>query len=53
VVRHDGPCDVELYGTASDLMLFLWQRLPAGSGSLVTEGDASLLDRYFVLVPPL
>ena len=53
VVRHDGPCDVELRGTASDLMLFLWQRLLAGSGSLVTEGDASLLDRYFVLVPPL
>jgi hypothetical protein len=25
----------------------------AGSGSLVTEGDASLLDRYFVLVPPV
>src|SRR5215470_5039045 len=25
VVPHDGPCDVELYGTASDLMLFLWQ----------------------------
>jgi len=44
---------VELYGTASDLMLFLWQRLAAGSGSLVAEGDTALLDRYFVLVPPL
>jgi len=53
VVPHDGPCDVELYGTASDLMLFLWQRMPAGAGSLAVRGDASLLDRYFVLVPPL
>jgi uncharacterized protein (TIGR03083 family) len=53
VVSYDGPCDVELYGTASDLMLFLWQRLAAGSGSLVAEGDTALLDRYFVLVPPL
>jgi hypothetical protein len=53
VVTYDGPCDVELCGTASDLMLFLWQRLPAGSGSLVAEGHTALLDRYFVLVPPL
>ena len=34
-------------------MLFLWQRVPAGTGSLVVQGDASLLDRYFALVPPL
>jgi hypothetical protein len=34
-------------------MLFLWQRVPAGTGSLVAQGDASLLDRYFALVPPL
>jgi hypothetical protein len=53
VIPHDGPCDVELNGTASDLMLFLWQRIPARKGSLVAQGDASLLDRYFVLVPPL
>jgi hypothetical protein len=52
VVQHDGPCDVELYGTASDLMLFLWQRMPAGTGSLLARGDAALLDRYFALVPP-
>jgi len=49
----DGPCDVELYGTASDLMLFLWQRAGPGTGSLAVRGDAALLDRYFVLVPPL
>ena len=47
------PCDVELSGTASDLMLFLWQRVGAGAGSLVVRGDAALLDRYFVLVPPI
>jgi uncharacterized protein (TIGR03083 family) len=50
---HDGPCDVELSGTASDLMLFLWRRAEPGTGSLVVRGDAAMLDRYFVLVPPV
>jgi uncharacterized protein (TIGR03083 family) len=55
---HDGPCDVELSGTASDLMLFLWHRVPAdaradaGAGRFTVHGDASVLDRYFALVPP-
>lgn len=53
LVACDGPGDVELSGTASDLMLFLWQRAEAGTGSLVVRGDAALLDRYFVLVPPI
>jgi uncharacterized protein (TIGR03083 family) len=57
VVPHDGPCDVELTGTASDLMLFLWHRISAdaaaGAGRFTVRGDASLLDRYFVLVPPV
>ncbi|GAA3601410.1 maleylpyruvate isomerase family mycothiol-dependent enzyme [Nonomuraea rosea] len=47
---QDGGCDVELAGTASDLMLYLWQRIPAGD--LDVSGDRSILDRYFVLVPP-
>jgi uncharacterized protein (TIGR03083 family) len=46
-----GPCDVELAGTASDLMLFLWQRLPAER--LDVTGDRDVLDRYFTLVPPV
>lgn len=45
------PCDVEVAGTASDLMLFLWQRIPAGG--LVVQGDRGVLDRYFTLVPPV
>ena len=45
------PCDVESAGTASDLMLFLWQRIPAGR--LDVSGDESVLNRYFTLVPPL
>ncbi len=80
-VQHDGPCDVELSGTASDLMLFLWHRVSvdaragagadagagaaagagagagaaagAGAGRFTVRGDASLLDRYFALVPPV
>ena len=42
--------DVELAGTASDLALFLWHR--GDTGRLDVRGDHSLLDRYFVLVPP-
>ncbi|MGP3957365.1 maleylpyruvate isomerase family mycothiol-dependent enzyme [Nonomuraea sp. 3N208] len=47
----DGGFDVELAGTASDLMLYLWQRIPAGD--LDVQGDKDLIDRYFVLVPPI
>ncbi|MCP9210289.1 maleylpyruvate isomerase family mycothiol-dependent enzyme [Streptomyces sp. NEAU-Y11] len=46
------PCDVELTGTASELMLFLWQRLPADRLTSV-QGDRAVLDRYFTLVPPV
>ncbi|MFG2004682.1 maleylpyruvate isomerase family mycothiol-dependent enzyme [Spirillospora sp. NPDC048911] len=49
--QDTGPCDVELTGTASDLMLFLWQRLPADQ--LEVDGDPQLPDRYFTLVPPV
>nr|WP_055504299.1 maleylpyruvate isomerase family mycothiol-dependent enzyme [Nonomuraea pusilla] len=47
----DLPADVEAAGTVSDLMLFLWGRVPADR--LQVTGDSSLLDRYFTLVPPL
>ncbi|MFI9062200.1 maleylpyruvate isomerase family mycothiol-dependent enzyme [Streptomyces sp. NPDC053429] len=46
-----GPVDVEAAGTASELMLFLWQRLPAST--LTVTGDPGRLDRYFELVPPV
>ncbi len=45
-----GPADVTLGGTASDLLLFLWQRVPRDRLSI--EGDPALLDRYFELAPP-
>lgn len=47
----DAGTDVELAGTASDLMLFLWGRVPADR--LETAGDRAVLDRYFTLVPPV
>jgi uncharacterized protein (TIGR03083 family) len=47
----DGQYDIQISGTASDLALFLWQR-PV-TGKLDVKGDASLLSRYFALVPPL
>lgn len=47
----DGDADLELSGTASNLMLFLWHRIPADG--LDIRGDKALLDRYFVLVPPI
>ncbi len=46
-----GSCDVELAGPASDLMLFLWHRIPADRLDLT--GDREVLDRFFVLVPPM
>lgn len=49
--REDGPADVTLTGTASDLFLFLWHRI--GPDSLTVEGDAQVLQRYFELVPPV
>ncbi|MBB4926510.1 maleylpyruvate isomerase family mycothiol-dependent enzyme [Kitasatospora kifunensis] len=45
------PGDIELAGSASDLMLFLWQRIPADR--LEVKGDRGALDRYFTLVPPV
>jgi uncharacterized protein (TIGR03083 family) len=47
----DEPCDLEVTGTASDVALFLWQRLPADR--LEVTGDPALIERYFVLVPPV
>ncbi|MDH6135736.1 uncharacterized protein (TIGR03083 family) [Kitasatospora sp. MAA4] len=47
----DGPGDVELAGSASDLTLFLWQRIPADR--LTVTGEQAVLDRYFALVPPI
>ncbi|WP_404963066.1 maleylpyruvate isomerase N-terminal domain-containing protein [Streptomyces sp. 147326] len=46
------PADVETAGTASDLALFLWGRLPA-TALRVTGGDATLLPHWFTLVPPV
>ncbi|MFJ3878955.1 maleylpyruvate isomerase family mycothiol-dependent enzyme [Streptomyces sp. NPDC090077] len=45
------PVHVEAAGTASDLMLFLWQRIPAEA--LHATGDTALLERWFTLVPPV
>lgn len=60
-VRFDGdtvahvpdvaPCDVRLSGTASELTLFLWGRIPADR--LEISGEEALIDRYFTLVPPV
>ncbi|MFI6320553.1 maleylpyruvate isomerase family mycothiol-dependent enzyme [Nonomuraea sp. NPDC050556] len=46
-----GGAEVALAGTASDLMLVLWHRLPAEQ--LEVSGDKALVERYFVLVPPV
>jgi hypothetical protein len=49
--QDDGGPGIQVSGTASDLMLFLWQR-PV-TGRLGVRGESSLLERYFVLVPPV
>jgi hypothetical protein len=49
--QDDRQPGIQISGTTSDLALFLWQRPVAGR--LDVQGDASLLGRYFTLVPPL
>ncbi|MFI9386943.1 maleylpyruvate isomerase family mycothiol-dependent enzyme [Kutzneria sp. NPDC052558] len=46
------PRHVELFGTASDLMLFLWRRIPADDLHGIV-GTRAVLNRYFTLVPPM
>ncbi|MFF2349930.1 maleylpyruvate isomerase family mycothiol-dependent enzyme [Kitasatospora sp. NPDC058115] len=46
-VEHaERPADLTLTGPARDLYLLLWNRLPAGTGRVVTAGDASVLDLW-------
>jgi hypothetical protein len=49
--RPGGPDGIRISGTASDLALFLWRQVVASE--LDVQGDRSLLDQYFALVPPL
>ena len=52
VTRGDeAAADVVVRGSASDLLLFLWHRVP--SSHLTVTGDQSVLDSYFSLVPPI
>ena len=50
-LADDEPADVELAGTASDLMLFLWNRIPGEP--LKTSGSTEVLERFFMLAPPV
>lgn len=50
VTREHGKGDVAVRGTASDLLLWLWGRVPGAR--IEVFGDAGMLDRYFELVPP-
>lgn len=51
VYKEGEAADVTISGTASDLFLFLWQRL--GAGDLRVDGNDELIARYFELVPPV
>ena len=50
VTREHAKGDVAVRGPASDLLLFLWHRIPADRLDVV--GDAALLERFFDLVSP-
>lgn len=50
VRREHARGDVALRGPASDLVLYLWHRIPADR--LEIHGDSALIARYFELVPP-
>ncbi len=43
-LKDQANADVTAKGTGSDLLLFMWGRVP--SNSLDVEGDASLLERW-------
>lgn len=49
LLRREEHPDVIVRGSASDLVLFLWQRAPLGG--LEVEGDRKLAERYPELVP--
>ena len=51
VSREHGKGDVAVRGRAADLLLWLWHRVPPDD--LEVFGDATLLDRWFDLVPPV
>lgn len=51
VEHRGGEANVAVRGPASDLLLFLWHRIPAAQLEIV--GDSQLLNRYFELAPPL
>lgn len=48
--REHAKGDVALRGSAYDLLLFLWQRIPVER--LEVFGDGALVTRYFELAPP-
>jgi len=51
VRREHAKGDVAVRGTAEDLLLFLWHRPVVDR--LEVLGDTTLLDRWFVLLPPM
>jgi predicted lipid carrier protein YhbT len=54
VSRSDGrvTADVTVRGSASDLLLLLWRRLPPDVVSLTVERDGRILDRWLRLGMP-
>jgi uncharacterized protein (TIGR03083 family) len=50
VTHEHARADAAVRGTASDVLLFLWGRLPPER--LEVFGDRALLDRFFELAPP-
>ena len=52
VLPGSGRADADVFavGTASDVLLFLWNRIPASA--LSAAGDAGLLHRFALLMPP-
>jgi uncharacterized protein (TIGR03083 family) len=50
ITDEHSKADVAMRSSASNLLLFLWQRLPVAE--IEVFGDASLLDRWFSIIPP-
>jgi uncharacterized protein (TIGR03083 family) len=53
VSREHAKGDVAVRGTASDLLLFLWRRVPVSAAPLEVFGNAALLDQFFEMIPAI
>jgi uncharacterized protein (TIGR03083 family) len=53
VSRDAGAASLQIRGTAQQLLLFVWGRVPRADSTLEVSGDAGPLEAWSTLVPPM